>query len=180
MVRQGPWCTNQAVWWKSDIFCSTFVGYPVTPGYPRFKGHQEYELMNTGRVSGLLPALGCWHQAHRPRWPCPIQLAIGLRWVGLVVFMLIYVGSLFVFCSNLGLPDHDLQIFVLLYSTNAVGLSEMILAGICLTESLLWTSLSVNVYLLPFFARFVALFAQQRLVRMLAAKTFCSVPILLC
>ena len=74
----------------------------------------------------------------------------------------------------------NLQIFVLLYSTNAIGLSEMILAGICLTESLLWTSLAVNVYLLPFFARFVALFAQQRLVRMLAAKTFCSVPILLC
>ena len=74
----------------------------------------------------------------------------------------------------------NLQIFVLLYSTNAIGLSEMILAGICLTESLLWTSLAVNVYLLSFFARFVALFAQQRLVRMLAAKTFCSVPILLC
>lgn len=56
----------------------------------------------------------------------------------------------------------------------------MILAGICLTESLLWTCLAVNVFSLPFFARFVALFAQQRLVRMLAAKTFCGVPILLC
>lgn len=66
----------------------------VTPGSRGIKS------MNTGRVSGLLPALGCWHQAHRPRWPCPIQLSpIGLRWVGLVVFMLIYVGSLFVFCS---------------------------------------------------------------------------------
>lgn len=72
----------------------------------------------------------------------------------------------------------NLQIFVL-YSTNAIGLSEMIL-GICLTESLLWTSLAVNVYSLPSFARSVALFAQQRLVRMLAAKTVCSVPILLC
>lgn len=180
MVRQGPWCTNQAVWWKSDIFCSTFVNrLPSYPRLPQVQGASRVWTLEGSRVSSQLSAAGI------KRTALADHVLFNSRRLDSGGLDLSYscwsMSAAYSYSAVLGLPDHELADFCasvfnqchrFVWNDSCWDLLDRV--------SSMDISCSQCFYLLSFFARFVALFAQQRLVRMLAAKTFCSVPILLC